>query len=294
MYKLALELAKLKKLGVSVSVKLREPQEKDKAKILALSNIEPGSDGLILQEENEKQTAFAVVVNCLGRNDLKVVLTHGSHGEVVESMKPQSDWTHDVVSVDTYIRLVGTRLVMGGYSTTWDANSLRIVSTRGGRLQIFSVAIVTRLYDEKKGAYHFLVVQEMYNAKLYRDPLTSGIMVKERIVTSESEYAGFNRWTAMKGLVEEMISSQEKAKLPSLGKAIASAVVIDRIFQKGRGRVVFFDVNKGFGFADTAEGATFFHWKGTETEDRLPYFFSGQKISFDSIKESQLVGVRPA
>ena len=287
MYKLAPEIAKLKRLGVSVEVKFRNSTQKDKREILSAENVKPEADGLVFQGENGVQRAFSLVVTLPAREDIAAVIIQGKRSEFVNRLSPVNVSTDSL----TFVRNVSTCQVYGGFSTKPQDNSVRIVSVKKGKLQIFSVAVTTRLYDEEDGAYDFLVVQEMYRAKLFRS--REEIIAENEIVTDSEEYPGFNRWDAMKELVGEMISPAEKQVLPVFAARLKSKLKEPK-FNNKEGQVIFFDINKGFGFAKTKSGNWYFKWTQTDTENRLPYFFTGQKISFDSIKESRLVGVRPA
>ena len=286
MYKLAPEIAKLKRLGVSVEVKFRNSAQKDKREILSTENVEPEIDGLVFQGENGVQRAFSLVVTLPARTDLAAVIIQGKRSEFVNRLSSVNTDNNFRI----FVRNVSTYPVYGGYSTKPQDNSVRIISVRNGKLQIFSVAVASRLYPDD-GAYDFLVVQEMYRAKLFRS--REEIIAEDEIVTDSEEYPGFNRWEAMRELVNEMLSREEITALPVFEPRLKSKFKEPK-FNNKEGQIIFFDINKGFGFVDTAEGATFFHWKGTDTDDGLPYFFTGQKISFDSIEESRLVGVRPA
>jgi len=287
MYKLAPELAKLKKLGVSVEVKFRNSTQKDKREILSAENVKPEADGLVFQGENGVQRAFSLVVTLPAREDIAAVIIQGKRSEFVNRLSPVNVSTDSL----TFVRNVSTCQVYGGFSTKPQDNSIRIVSVKNGKLQIFSLAITTRLYDEEKGAHDFLVVQEMYRAKLFRH--REELVAEDEIVTDSNEYPGFNRWKAMRELVSEMILPAEKQVL-SVFKPRLKVKSREPKFKDKEGEVIFFDINKGFGFAKTNWGDRYFSWKNTETKDRLPYFFADQKISFDSIEESRLVGVKPA
>ena len=73
MYKLAPELARLKRLGVSVEVKFRNSTQKDKREILSAENVKPETDGLVFQGENGVQRAFSLVVTMPARTGLSAV-----------------------------------------------------------------------------------------------------------------------------------------------------------------------------------------------------------------------------
>ena len=254
---------------------------------MSAENVKPEADGLVFQGENGVQRAFSLVVTLPAREDIAAVIIQGKRSEFVNRLSPVNVTT-DLL---TFVRNVSTYQVYGGFSTKPQDNSIRIVSVKNGKLQIFSLAITTRLYDEEKGAHDFLVVQEMYRAKLFRH--REELVAEDEIVTDSDEYPGFNRWDAMKELVGDMISSVEKQVLPIFEPRLKSKLKEPK-FNNKDGQVIFFDINKGFGFAKTKSGNWYFKWTQTDTDDRLPYFFTGQKISFDSIEESRLVGVRSA
>lgn len=291
MYKIAPELVKLKRLGVSIEVKPRSPEQKDKKEILLVESIKPDEDGLIVRGENNIQRFFSLAINAPARDDLAVVIIQGRRSELIDRLSPTKIEYNSL----TFIRNVSTHPVFGGYSTKPQDNSVRIVSVKKGKLRIFSVAVTTRLYNEENGAYDFLVVQEMYRAKLFRN--RDDLVAEDEIVTDTNEYPGFNRWEAMQWLVGKMISPTEKQALPIL-KPKARVLAKDPELNRSEGQVIFFDVNKGFGFAKTQFGNRYFNWKQAETEDRLPYFFAGQKIKYshmvgDLKQKTQLVIVAP-
>ncbi len=304
MYKLALELSKLKKLGVLVSVKLRTPAEKDKVAILNRvkqsfdkiegsfnpykDNLKPDADGLVFKGKNQDERAFSLVVSMPAKSDLAAVIIQGKKSESISHLSSVKIGGR----LRTFVRNVSTYPVYGGYSTKPQDNSVRIVSVRNGKLQIFSVAVTTRLYDEEWGAHNFLVVQEMYRAKLFR--YREELVAEDEIVTDMNEYPGFNRWEAMRELVSDMIPLTEREALPVFKLRIEVEAKDLEFVTNKEGQVIFFDINKGFGFAKTKSGNWYFKWTQTDTDDRLPYFFTDQKINFDSIEESRLVGVRPA
>lgn len=292
MYNPAPELAKLKRLGVSVSVKFRAPEEKDKVAILATESLKPKADGLIFKGENKTERAFSLVVKMPTNCDLVAVVIHGKKSEFIDrlfSMRIEKDLL-------TFVRNVSTYPVFGGYSTKPQDNSVRIVSVKNGLLQIFSIAVTTRLYPED-GAHDFLVVQEMYRAKLFRS--LGELVAEDEIVTDTNEYPGFNKWDAMKELVGEMISSEKRRSLPVFKPRI-KVLPKEPIFADKEGEVIFFDINKGFGFAKTKWGACYFSWLHTDVEDSLPYFFAGQKITYGLMEfgpvgqDRHLSLVRPA
>lgn len=291
MYSLAKELAKLKKLEVGVSVKSRTSEEKDKLSLLEKCRLSPEPNGLILQIANDTPCAFAIVMEAPNRADLAVVLIEGRRSEMLTRLSP--------IKVEgeksLFVRLVSTYPVFGGRSTKPQDNSFRIVSVRGGLLQIASVAVTTRLYDEEKGAYHFLVVQEMYKAKLYRDP-SGKIVAEEDIVTSDEEYPGFNRWPVVQKLVDEMVPPAEREKLALLTKRRRNATPKPVTLGENEAEIIFFDINKGFGFARVAsETGIYFNWQEASTDDRLPFFKSRQIVRYESVTKTprgeKLVGV---
>lgn len=277
MYNLAREIAKLEKLGVAVSVKRRRtPEEKDKTILAGREGMTPASDGLILRVENDTPCSFALVVEAPDRKDLAVVLIEGRRSEMLTKLSPVKTEN----GKNSFVRLVSTHQVHGGYSTMPQDNSLRIVSVRRRLLQILSVAVTTRLYDEEEmGAFHFLVIQEMYRAKLYRDVVNK--IVAEDIVTSDQDYPGFNNWDVMQMLVDDMVAPDARAKLPLLCKRCKGKSE-QLALSEGQARVIFFDINKGFGFAETHEGSKYFNWKDSPI-DRLPFFESGQIVGYDSV-----------
>src|SRR3989344_9231248 len=88
MYNLAPELAKLKRLGVSVEVKFRNSTQKDKREILSDENVKPETDGLVFQGENGVQRAFSLVVTLPAREDIAAVIIQGKRSEFVNRLSP--------------------------------------------------------------------------------------------------------------------------------------------------------------------------------------------------------------
>lgn len=293
-YEIASEIKKLEKLGARISVKSRIPGEKNKSAILddTTNFLSPEKDGLILQN-NGQGAAFALVAETLNDPKIAVVIVNGQSREkevsLLSSVKEENGWKF-------FVRLVSTWPVQGGYSTKPQDNGLRLVFAKYGKLRIFSVAVVSRLYDEEQGAYHFLVIQEMYKAKLYRDE-KGKIVAEDDIVTSAEEYPGFNIWSAMQGLVDQMISPAERNKLPLLKSRRKTTPSPGLELGENEAEVIFFDINKGFGFARVADGrGIYFNWQNSASEERLPYFFGGQEVVYDEIRTTdhgeQLIGVK--
>jgi cold shock CspA family protein len=278
MYQLKTEVEKLKKLGVYVAIKVRDPKDKDKKNLAQLGGGEsvPESDGLFASGENPK--AFAIVVIVPAKGNIAVAVPNGSKGEELMVLNPTQN------DPETYVRLVSTYEVLGGRSTKPEDNSVTIVSTKNGLLQVFSVGVVTRIQDNI--ALHFLVVQEMYRAKLYRNPITGEVAV------CDEEYDGYKKWPALQKIVE-MTAGE---KLPALPKVKPAKQGDMANLPNGQAEVLFFDVRKGFGFAKTNEGPRYFHWRQSDTNDRLPYFDKGELVSYSGLLETsrgvQLLGVK--
>lgn len=302
MYSISSELTKLKELGVKVSARMQVLGAGRFAKQAILetqSDLPFETDGLFLQVDKKTSLSMAIVAEALDNPRLAVVL--------VERVKDQNAKVTRLTPVKTeggknfFVRLVSTwELVNGsGHSTKPLDNSLRVVSVEDNFLRVISAGIPSRLRREKKTADHFLVVQEMYSAKLYRDK-AGKIVVEDDIVTANEEYPGFNKWESMRELVGEMIPLAERKKLPLLKsrkKAVSKPLLK---LGQNEAEVIFFDINKGFGFARVARVADgrgiYFNWQNSASKDRLPYFFAGQKVVYDEIRNNdrgeQLVGVR--
>lgn len=295
MYNLGSELEKLKELGVAVSVKLRAQEKKlsaPSAKLAVLEkDLQPEKDGLIVVSDKDEPLAFAIVITIPRVSYLGVAIVEGQKKQVRRLSGVGGEGGEGQI----FVRLVSTHDVYGGWSTMPRDNSVRVVCTQGGRLRIFSVAVVTRIYMAG-GAHYFLVVQEMYSAQLYLDG--ERIVADERVVTDEDEYGGFNRWEGMRRFVDPMV---DKSILTPLPKNLGEIPVVGRRrteteSRDGEGQVIFYDVNKGWGFAQTPRGPCYFHWKQTTLKERLPYFQAGQRISYRGteavdIKGNRLIGV---
>lgn len=282
MYLLPEELAKLEKLGVTVAVKLRNPKNKDK-KVLAQTGGESAleSDGFFAH--GEKSKAFAIVVTVASQKDTAVVMPGPKKYDEFSPLKPMAD-------TRTCVRLVSTHDVYGGRSTLPEDNSLTIISAANGLLQVFSAGVVTRINNSGESQY-FLVVQEMYKAKLYREPVTQKVTVRE------DEFDGYKKWPALRQTIEELIGDK-KLPTPYVINITGTGKKTDipPVLKERRARILFFDIRKGFGMAETSEGVRYFNWGQTETPDRLPYFEKGQLVSFSETHESshglQLLGVK--
>lgn len=298
MYNIGKEREKLGELGVTVGVKLR-PNSSEKgwgSKLAALEllDLEPAKEGLVLQSSNDTPRAFSLVVAMPISTNLATVIVSGKMSQTVDSLQPVRIGENGRAA---FVRNFGTKYVYGGHTTMPFDNSLRVVSVQDGLLQIFSVGVVTRLHRRmEKGAWDHLVVQQMYRARLYRDPASDKIVADGcEIVTSEAEYGGFNRWEAMRKVVREMIP--DPSSLPVLTEAQIFANP-HRVasFEEGGGVVIFYDVRRGFGFADTIYGPCYFNWREDAGDNNLPFFETGQLIKFDNWRATsygeQLVGVR--
>lgn len=304
-YNLAKEAAKLAELGVTVEVKLRttekvsrpnSPEEAREAKlaILASESLVPEEGGTILQSPNDTPRAFSLVVNTPVRSDLAVVIVQGKMSQQVKALLP----VKEDEGRRTFVRNFSTYPVYGGQTTKPEDNSLRIVSVRDGLLQIFSAAVITRLFrGQEKGAFDYEGLQEMYRAQLYRNETDEVIAQDFRlgIVTDEAEYGGFNRWPPMQALVGGMIPDKSLLSVLSPLLAIPEA---PETFGPNQGRVIFFDVRRGFGFANTERGPRYFNWREGAVVGQLPYFEAGELIRFKDISAAsygeQLVGVEAA
>lgn len=296
MYKIGPDLEKLAGLGIQASVVSRPVINKDKRDILEnMLRLKPEEDGLVLRTANESQVAFAIIVEAVADQNVAIVISSGKKGWDLGRLNP-------VIKTDEtqiFIRLVSTYPVEGGYSTKPQDNALRIVLTIDGQLRIFSIGVISRLYDESdeggQGAYHFLVIQEMYNAQLYLNGTGEIVTNNSEIVTDPEEYQGFNQWPDMRCLVDEMIVN--RSELPILTSPVHKKKTV-KLPKEGLARVIFYDVRKGFGFAETTHGSVYFHWTQTELEDRLPHFYTGQLLRYSEIgkgpRGSQLLEVQVA
>lgn len=287
MYLLAKEAKKLSRLGIQVFVKIRDPQNKDKRSLASVEGTIPTqSDGYFISD-GAKAFAILIAIKDADCDDVRLVTPEGEDGKTLNKfLSPQNHSNGQSI----YVRLVSTYDVYGGRSTKPQDNSLTIVSTKKNALRVFSAGVVTRINGNEQESLYFLVIQEMYRAKLYRD--TAG-----QIAVRDSEYDGYKKWPDLQKIVEDLVGDRP---LPTLPKArpIAPRITVEGL-EDGQGRVLFFDSRKGFGMAltkNSPEDGVYFHWKQTETEDRLPYFENGQLITYSDIYENskgrQLLGVK--
>lgn len=287
MYLLAKEAKKLSRLGIQVFVKTRAPQNKDKHSLASVEGTIPTqSDGYFVSD-GAKAFAIVIAIKNDGHDDIRLVTPEGEDGKTLNKFLSPQNHSDDGQSI--YVRLVSTYDVYEGRSTKPQDNSLTIVSTKKNALRVFSAGVVTRINGNEQSLY-FLVIQEMYRAKLYRD--TAG-----QIAVKDSEYDGYKKWPDLQKIVKDLVGDRP---LPTLPKARPTAprLTVEGL-EDGQGRVLFFDPRKGFGMALTKsspEDGVYFHWKQTETEDRLPYFENGQLITYSDIYENskgrQLLGVK--
>lgn len=291
MYLLAKETEKLSRLGIRVFVKPRDPRNKDKKFLASEDETAPTQkDGYFAGSDTRAFAILIAVKNDNGHEDeVQLVIPEGKDGKKLEKfLSPQNHFENQ----DIFVRLVSTYDVYGGRSTKPQDNNITIISTKKNILQIISVGIVTRIKDNE--SWHFLVIQEMYKAKLYREKVGGQVAIKD------SEYDGYKKWSDLREIVEELAGSRELPALPKTTRAVTTNDdVTVRGLKDNQGQVLFFDIRKGFGMAltkDHPQDGVYFHWKQAETNDRLPYFERGQLITYDTVYENshgpQLLGVK--
>lgn len=300
MYKLTAEMADLKKLGIAVSVQLQNGKLCDKWDLLASAQphiIKPEADGCIMK--NGRNDRFALMVSFpadLKGTRLIAALQSGERGENLQQIvaRPLTDekQLRDVNLIpagedrSAVVKLISTYEVYGGNSTKFPENNLLLILVKKEQLAVYRIGIATRIYDAKcGGAHQFLVVQKAYQSQLYQN-------TKEEVVTDD-EFPGFNRWADMQTIVGRMVNTKALAILAnSNGKTRKTA---SKKVAENQAVVIFFDILKGFGMAETKDGPRYFHWLQTDSNDRLPYFEKGQLVNFtntyQSINGIQLTGV---
>jgi len=293
MYKLAAEMADLKKLGITVSVQLQNDELQNKWDLLALAQphtIKPEADGCVLK--NGQRERFSLTVNFptdLKGAKLVAAIQTGEQGQNLQQIyaRPAGE---DSVGV---VKLISTYEVNGGYSTKFPENNLLLILVKKDQqLKVYRAGVATRIYDAgDSGAHHFLVVQQMYQAQLYQNA--------EGKVVTDDEFPGFNRWADLQAIVGRMVNKNALATLEANKKAKKAT---DKKLAENQARVIFFDILKGFGMAkvttERGNEARYFHWLQTDSNDRLPYFEKDQLVKFTSTYQStrgtQLIGVSAA
>ncbi|MEK7212260.1 MAG: hypothetical protein AAB686_01110, partial [Patescibacteria group bacterium] len=190
---------------------------------------------------NPKQKAtFALAVEIERRSDLHVVWAEGRDRQI----RALGDQTPGVETAVFSKRIPTDKTLSGDYvtkSTDNLGNGVWAVSTTGGQLQMWEVAVVTIVANGQSRFY--LSLQKVYAAMMYYDRSADPVAP---VFISDDQFPGYGDWSNLRGFLEEVVdlsvlkpvAEYKPSKKRGPGKLTGD-----------QAEIIWFNQAKGFGFA---------------------------------------------
>ncbi len=274
MYSHKTESSELAARGVEVGVYLADLDKK----------LDPEDDGFFFWLPRDEKLKFKLEVRTPRLPHLRVIVVQGKSKKISNK---KDETPEDRVA--SYKRTIPTEEVVSAmeesYSTKPKNHNLRVVVIKDKIFELWEISIITLIMGDRAN-YH-LVIQKTYSANLYRKD--------GRIYVPESEFVGYDTWSDLQDLLEEMVDVQTLKEFTVERSATKNGLGLSG----NLGQVIFFNLSNMWGFVQTAQGPAFLHWRQIADCEDFPMKKAGDMVRFDDLLQDpqerlKVVGVRSA
>lgn len=292
MYSFREQLALMKDLGV-VGIKIykisngRPPLPGEKLTGGVESSIQ-GDQGFLGAFDSKMKATFILAVEVEWRDDLYVVWAEGRD----RNIKPLGNRMSDAPTTLFSKRIPTDKTVSGDWvtkSTDNLGNSVWVISTANGQLQMWEVAIVT-IVTNGQGKF-YLSLQKVYSGDMFNNRYSSEDNFF--VFIPEEQFPGYAEWYSLRGFLD---SHTNRTNLKDISRYIPGPEEDPPVLVDGQAEVIWFNQAKGFGFVRVPgeEKNPIFHRTSIQNQE-FPAFEPGQVIMYSSLdrtpRGAQLRGV---
>lgn len=291
MYSFREQLALMKDLGV-VGIKVyKVPNERPLLPGEKLTGgVElsiQGDQGFLGAFDSKMKATFILAVEVERRDDLHVVWAEGRD----RNIKPLSDQTPDKSKTFFTKRIPTDKTQSGDWvtkSTDNLGNSVWVISTANGQLQMWETAIVT-IVTNGQGKF-YLSLQKVYSGDMFnnRDSSEDNFFV----FIPEEQFPGYAEWHSLRGFLTHI----NPVNLKDISRYIPGSEEDPPVLVDGQAEVIWFNQAKGFGFVRVPgeEKNPIFHRTSIQNQE-FPAFEPGRVVRYSFLdrtpKGAQLRGV---
>jgi len=288
MYNCLKEYERLKKLGIELSVTKTTLLDNNKSVVV------PESDGFLLTIDRQMPVSFTITAQIQKSNQLVPATVVGRSKDIVP-LKPRDyeDKLLDEVMIFEK-RVTAEKLFENstpqrnllGFTTKVPRNNFRIFSTLDNVFRMHEIAIVTRIIDSR--SLYFLTIQETYKSNMYGE---DGNIVLP-------DYPGYAKWQSLQDLIPSMIETNDLLSMSGYTPSISEETLEE--VSPHEGRVIFFNLASGQGFAETKLDidSALVHWSEIDTTERFTHLEKGQLFMYENVRNGRgntvhLLGITP-
>ena len=237
------------------------------------------------------KSTFAIVIEVKRQADLHVVWAEGRD----RNIRPLGDQTPATATALLSKRIPTDRTLSGDWvtkSTDNLGNSIWVISTAGGQLQMWEVAVVTIVAANKSNCY--LSLQKVYAGEMFACTLEEGPnQWDDPVYVDDKRFPTYVDWTSLRLFLSREVSREGLRPLSECQQAEPTESLA---LPSDQAEVIWFNMAKGFGFAKAngEEKNPIFHRSSVQGQD-FPAFEPGQIVSYAALdrtpRGAQLKGV---
>lgn len=276
MYNLNERLELIKSIGVIGIMVSKVPNERPLPGEKLAGGVElsvQNNAGFLAAFSPREKLTFVLSVETQRRKDIFVVWAEGRNRQI----RALGDQTPGAETGNFSKRIPTDKTLSGDWvtkSTDNIGNGIWIISTAGGQLQMWEVAIVTVVTGGRANFY--LSLQKVYAAEMFArkqslDESNSSVFIPEE------QFPGYAGWESLQEFIERAVN------VASLGPVseYKPAELEEKLLVAGQAEVVWFNLAKGFGFARVAGEINnpIFH-RTSILNQQFPAFEPGQILTY--------------
>lgn len=243
---------------------------------------------------SREKLTFVLAAEVERRSDLHVVWAEGHD----RNLRDLADQALPSADASIFAKRIPTDKTLSGEwvtkSTDNLGNSIWVISTADGQLQMWEVAVVSILANGQAKLY--LSLQKVYAGEMFACTLEEGPdQWDDPVYVKEEEFPGFCDWTSLRVFLSQVVSTVGLRMLSEHKPSLEPKE--PKLLLACQAAVVWFNQAKGFGFAEVTgeERNPIFHRTSVQDQE-FPAFEPKQILAYSFLdrtpKGAQLRGVR--
>ncbi len=254
--------------------RLAEMQKLGLVRILACTHEELSTDledsGLLDVHDCKVPIKFELILHVEKTVNVVVFFTQGD----ARNINLITGRSSDEEPPRFFSKNIGTTTDNGNRYTTKNnshqTNGVWFMSLADKKLQMWEVAIVTNIKDEK--SHYYLSLQLVYQADMYKK--------KGELWIPPDQFPGYDSWHSLQNLLQEVVDVKSlKAAARYKAAKVEPVDIADN-----QARVTWFSQSRRYGFAKLGDGRTCRLHASQVLDQDFPAFEQGQVIAFNSLK----------